>query len=81
MELELSVFPVRGVIEDTIALVRERAALHGIALTLEIDPALDLIESDELRFKQVMLNLLSNAVKFTPDGGHIAVKAAAPSGG
>ena len=76
MELELSVFPVRGVIEDTIALVRERAALHGIALTLEIDPALDLIESDELRFKQVMLNLLSNAVKFTPDGGHIAVKAA-----
>jgi signal transduction histidine kinase/ActR/RegA family two-component response regulator len=76
MELEPSVFPVRGVIEDTIALVRERAALHGIGLTLEIDPALDLIESDELRFKQVMLNLLSNAVKFTPDGGHIAVKAA-----
>ena len=76
MELELSVFPVRGVIEHTIALVRERAAVHGITLTLEIDPALDLIESDELRFKQVMLNLLSNAVKFTPDGGHIEVKAA-----
>ena len=75
MELELSVFPVKGVIEHTIALVRERAALHGITLTLEIDPALDLIESDELRFKQVMLNLLSNAVKFTPDGGHIEVKA------
>ena len=63
-------------IEHTIALVRERAALHGIALTFEIDPTLDLIESDELRFKQVMLNLLSNAVKFTPDGGHIAVNAA-----
>jgi signal transduction histidine kinase/ActR/RegA family two-component response regulator len=75
MELEPSVFPVRGVIEHTIALVRERAALHGITLTLKIDPALDLIESDELRFKQVMLNLLSNAVKFTPDGGHIEVKA------
>ncbi len=75
MELELSVFPVRAVIEHTIALVRERAALHGIALTLDIDPTLDLIESDELRFRQVMLNLLSNAVKFTPDGGHIAVNA------
>jgi CheY-like chemotaxis protein len=75
MELELSVFPVRAVIEHTIALVRERAALHGIALTLNIDPTLDLIKSDELRFKQVMLNLLSNAVKFTPDGGHIAVNA------
>ena len=53
MELELSVFSVRGVIEHALALVRERAALHGIAVTLEIDPTLDLIESDELRFKQV----------------------------
>jgi signal transduction histidine kinase/ActR/RegA family two-component response regulator len=74
MELDLSEFPVRAVIEHAMALVRERAAVHGIALTLDIDSALDLIESDELRFKQVMLNLLSNAVKFTPDGGHVAVR-------
>ena len=32
MELELSAFSVRGVIEHALALVRERAALHGIAL-------------------------------------------------
>ncbi len=75
MELELSVFSVRGVIEHAIALVRERAALHGVTLTFEIDPTLDLIESDELRFKQVVLNLVSNAVKFTPDGGHVDVRA------
>ena len=75
MELELSVFSLRGTIEHTIALVRERAALHGITVTLEMDPSLDLIESDELRFKQVMLNLLSNAVKFTPNGGRVAVRA------
>jgi signal transduction histidine kinase/ActR/RegA family two-component response regulator len=75
MELELSVFSLRGTIEHAIALVRERAALHSIAITLEMDPSLDLIESDELRFKQVMLNLLSNAVKFTPNGGRVAVRA------
>jgi signal transduction histidine kinase/ActR/RegA family two-component response regulator len=73
MELELAVFSLRGTIEHAIALVRERAALHSIAITLEMDPSLDLIESDELRFKQVMLNLLSNAVKFTPNGGRVAV--------
>ena len=75
MELELSVFSLRGTIEHALALVRERAALHRIAITLEMDPSLDLIESDELRFKQVMLNLLSNAVKFTPNGGRVAVRA------
>ena len=75
MELELSVFSLHGTIEHAIALVRERAALHGISVTLEMDPRLDLIESDELRFKQVMLNLLSNAVKFTPNGGQVAVRA------
>ena len=75
MELELAVFSLREVIEHTIALVRERAAQHNIAVTLEMDPSLDLIETDELRFKQVMLNLLSNAVKFTPNGGRVAVRA------
>ena len=76
MELELSVFSVRGTIEQAIALVRERAAMHSISVTLQMDPSLDVIESDELRFKQVMLNLLSNAVKFTPNGGQVAVRAA-----
>jgi signal transduction histidine kinase/ActR/RegA family two-component response regulator len=75
MELDLSVFSLGGTIEHAIALVRERAALHSIAITLEMDPSLDVIESDELRFKQVMLNLLSNAVKFTPNGGRVAVRA------
>ena len=75
MELEHSVFSLHGTIEHAIALVRERAVLHGISVTLEMDPRLDLIESDELRFKQVMLNLLSNAVKFTPNGGQVAVRA------
>ena len=74
MELEFSDFSVRQVIEHAIALVRERAASHGIALVVEIDPSVDVIESDELRFKQVVLNLLSNAVKFTPDGGHVLVR-------
>jgi len=44
-------------------------------VSIEVEPGLDLVESDELRFKQVVVNLLSNAVKFTPDGGHVDVAA------
>ncbi|HEU4756753.1 MAG TPA: GAF domain-containing protein, partial [Agromyces sp.] len=75
MELATSAFDVRAVMEYGISMVRERATLHGITLTLEVDPAVDGIDSDELRVKQVLVNLLSNAVKFTPDGGHVAVVA------
>ena len=56
-------------------MVRERAVAHGITLTREVAPEVDLVRADELRFKQVLLNLLSNAVKFTPDGGRVEVRA------
>ncbi|GAA1058423.1 hypothetical protein GCM10009571_34960 [Agromyces luteolus] len=75
MELSISRFSARSAMEYSISMVRERAALHGLAITLDMETEIDGIESDELRFKQVLLNLLSNAVKFTPDGGHIAVTA------
>ena len=74
MELDLSTFPMDDVLVQALALVRERAAQHGIRLTLdtaEIGP----VTADELRLKQVLLNLLSNAVKCTPDGGGVDVRA------
>jgi signal transduction histidine kinase/CheY-like chemotaxis protein len=75
MELDITAFPMDDVIGQALALVRERATLHGIRLSLEADGSLGTVSADELRLKQVMLNLLSNAVKFTPDGGRVTVRA------
>ncbi|MEO7447629.1 MAG: response regulator, partial [Humibacillus sp.] len=75
MELDLTTFPLDDVLAQALSLVRERASLHGIHLSLDPAEALGLVTADELRLKQVLLNLLSNAVKFTPDGGSVAVQA------
>ena len=75
MVLEPTMFSVPAVLEYGLALVRERAASHGITLTVEVGEGVGLIEADELKFKQVLLNLLSNAVKFTPDGGSVSLAA------
>ncbi|HEX9868237.1 MAG TPA: response regulator [Candidatus Tectomicrobia bacterium] len=75
MELELSRFSLPEVLEIGLTMVRERANHHGIALNLEVAPALDVIEADERKVKQVVFNLLSNAVKFTPDGGQVGITA------
>ena len=81
MELELGRFSLPEALDNGLTMVKERAGNHGIALNLEVDPGLDLIEADERKVKQVVFNLLSNAVKFTPDGGEIWVTAGFGEGG
>ena len=75
MDLEPSRFHIPTAVSNATTLVRERAQRHGIALGIDVDPALDEIVADERKFKQILLNLLTNAVKFTPDGGRVDVLA------
>jgi signal transduction histidine kinase/ActR/RegA family two-component response regulator len=75
MVLEPTTFRVGSALDYTLAMVRERATLHAITVTVEVADDVGTVEADELRFKQVVLNLLSNAVKFTPDGGNVSIRA------
>src|SRR3954471_13860359 len=60
MELELGQFSLREALENGLTMLRERASNHGIAMSLAADPALDVIEADERKVKQIVFNLLSN---------------------
>jgi signal transduction histidine kinase len=75
MELELGPFDLPLALDNALTLVKERAARHGIGVTLEVGPGVGSLVGDERKFKQVLLNLLSNAVKFTPEGGRVVVRA------
>jgi len=81
MELEVGSFSLPEALSNGLTMVRERAGRHGIALSLEMDPAIAVIEADERKVKQVVFNLLSNAVKFTPDGGQVGITAGLEDGG
>jgi signal transduction histidine kinase len=80
MELEPADFDLPSVIDNVLTLVRERAGRRGIALALAIDDRVGTIHADERTVKQVLLNLLSNAIKFTPEGGHVDVRATVKDG-
>ncbi len=80
VELEIATFSLREALERGVVMVREPATKHGVGLSLELAPGVDLVEGDERRFRQVIFNLLSNAVKFTPQGGSVAVASARVDG-
>jgi signal transduction histidine kinase/CheY-like chemotaxis protein len=75
MELEYSSFGLRSLLEDAASMLRQRAADGGVDLSVDVDDDVDLVHSDELRVKQIVLNLMTNAVKFTGAGGSVVVHA------
>jgi PAS domain S-box-containing protein len=74
MELELSRFPLLPELNGAVMMVKEKTRRHGIAVTLDMPPELE-IEADQRKLRQILFNLLSNAVKFTPDGGSVQITA------
>ncbi|WP_374658038.1 ATP-binding protein [Phenylobacterium sp.] len=69
VELEPQPFEPRMLLSETLALVAAQAEGKGLALTLDIDPAVpNILRADPARLRQIVLNLLNNAVKFTGEG-------------
>ncbi len=75
MELELQSFDLEMLLDNSMTLVRERAARNGLVLALDVEEGIDEWVADARKVKQIVINLLSNAVKFTPAGGKVTLRA------
>ncbi len=74
MELMLKELRLPEFLEDIARIFKITAETKGINFLYEPEDTLPaIIETDELRLRQVILNLLSNAVKFT-DHGHCTLR-------
>jgi signal transduction histidine kinase len=75
LELRQEVVDIRGVVDQAIGAVDERAARAGLVLDVAIaDDARSLV-ADEERVRQILYNVLSNAIGFSHQGGRVRITA------
>jgi signal transduction histidine kinase len=75
LDLHLSHFDLRSLMESSAVIVRERAAGKSLEFNVIPPPEEVIVEADERKIKQIVYNLLSNAVKFAPENGRVDFKA------
>ncbi|HWW70977.1 MAG TPA: histidine kinase dimerization/phospho-acceptor domain-containing protein, partial [Duganella sp.] len=75
MALELEAVDLRSLLQNSLTIVRERAAAQRIGLELDIGDGLGVVQLDVRKTKQIVYNLLSNAVKFSASGGPVRLRA------
>jgi CheY-like chemotaxis protein/nitrogen-specific signal transduction histidine kinase len=69
LDLDVSRFSLKQVISDLMSTFSFKAREKGVAIETSFDPDLpDMIATDQLRLKQIIINIIGNAVKFSSRG-------------
>lgn len=81
MELNMTEFRLKELVEEVVALFAEPAERKGLELICALDPDLPAsVVGDPDRIRQVLINLIGNAVKFTESGEVVCRVSLAKSG-
>jgi PAS domain S-box-containing protein len=75
MLLDLEPVEVSSLLENSLSIIREKAADRRIRLEMDCAEGLGAMLGDARKVKQILYNLLSNAVKFSGEGGHVTLRA------
>jgi PAS domain S-box-containing protein len=75
MTLDLEPVQLSSLLENSLSIVREKAAARRIRLAIDAPQEAGFILADARKVKQIVYNLLSNAVKFTSEGGQVTLRA------
>ena len=69
LEMSVSAFDIRELVEDVIQMLAEGAHKKGVELYLKIPPDFHIAyNGDANRIRQVLINLIGNSIKFTSEG-------------
>jgi PAS domain S-box-containing protein len=74
-EMKISAFPVAGVVDEALAVLKEKIEAKGLRVTRNVDDPALTVRADRDKILQVFLNLIGNAVKFSRERGSIEVGA------
>src|SRR5882724_953690 len=75
VSLELAPTRLDEVVDAVLAIMSPRAKSGRVALRSHVPPDLPTVLADRDRLVQIVINLVDNAIKYTPEGGHVTVKA------
>ena len=75
MELSYETFPLKGMLDEVITVIKFLADKKLIEIETDISHEIADFTADRVKFKQILYNLLSNAIKFTPESGKVGIRA------
>jgi PAS domain S-box-containing protein len=75
MTLDLAPVQISTLFENSLSIIREKAAARKIQLAMHVVGELGTVQADARKLKQIVYNLLSNAVKFTGENGRVTLRA------